>query len=155
MKKSLEHMAWSNQEIFQEISKLPIGIYNLRAADGEWPVGKVLNHFVNAAEWFRYCLTGTEWTDLPRIDNPETLLKMKDYLAEIDRTLIDQSNLEDEILTFNDENGPAKASRSMILSQAVMHTAEHKGQLATILKVHGFNLDLDKYDLWSFETSIK
>lgn len=155
IKKSLEHMAWSSQEIFTEISNLPTDIYGLRAADGEWPVGKILNHFVNAAEWFRYCLTGIKWSDLPRINNPETLLKMKSYLAELDQTLINQSELEDKILSFNDENGPAKASRTMILSQTVMHTAEHKGQLSTILKMHGYELDLDKYDVWSFESSNK
>ena len=148
-------MAWSNQEIFDAISKLPSEIYTLRAADGEWPVGKLLNHFLNAGEWFRYCLTGLKWSDLPRIDNSEALLKMKSYMAELDKVLIDQADLQDEAVTFNDENGPVTATRSVILAQAVAHTAEHKGQIATILKMQGYELDLDKYDVWSFASKTK
>ena len=41
---SLKHMAWSNQLIFEEVSKLPEEIYGLKAAEGEWPVGKILTH---------------------------------------------------------------------------------------------------------------
>ena len=46
IEKALKHMSWSNQEIFNEISKLPSEAYGLRAAEGEWPIGKLLNHFV-------------------------------------------------------------------------------------------------------------
>ena len=148
-------MAWSNQQIFDEVSKLPDEIYALRASEGEWPVGKILNHLLNAAEWFRYCLTGQKWSEIPRITSSAKLLELKPYLLELDNELIAQAKLEDELLTFQDENGPVTASRSLILAQAVMHTAEHKGQLATILKANGFELDLDKFDVWTFESQTK
>ena len=148
-------MAWSNQQIFDEVSKLPDEIYALRASEGEWPVGKILNHLLNAAEWFRYCLTGQKWSEIPRITSSAKLLELRPYLLELDNELIAQAKLEDELLTFQDENGPVSASRSLILAQAVMHTAEHKGQLATILKANGFELDLDKFDVWTFESQTK
>lgn len=153
IEKALKHMAWSNQEIFNAISKMPDEVYGLRAAEGEWPVGKLLNHLVNAAEWFRFLLTGEKWSDLPRITNKEVLVQMRDYLSQIDQTLIAAAALPDAQLTFIDDEGKEQqASRSLVLTQAVMHTAEHKGQLATILKSHGHFLDLDSFDLWSYES---
>lgn len=153
IEKGLKHMAWSNQEIFNEVSKLPADIYGLRAAEGEWPVGKLLNHFVNAGEWFRFLLTGQKWSELPRITNSEILQKMKVYLGEIDQTLIAEASKPDAEIRFTGDDGKEeKATRSLVLTQALMHTAEHKGQLATILKAHGHLLDLDKYDLWNYES---
>ena len=155
IKKSLEHMAWSNQEIFKAINELPEDIYRLRAAEGEWPVGRLLTHLLGSGEWFRYCLTSEKWTDLTSIRSHKILIEQAPYLAQLDQLLIEQSDLSDEELTVEGEEGPIKTTRSMILSQAPMHAAEHKGQIATILKIHGFNLDLDKYDLWSFESRAK
>ena len=45
--KSLEHMAWSNQKVFEQLSKLPDDIYGLRAAEG---VEKVVNAFVEGGK---------------------------------------------------------------------------------------------------------
>ena len=152
--KSLQHLAWSNQQIFKEIAAMPEGVYALRAAEGEWPVGKILNHFLNAGEWFRYLLTGEEWTELPRITNSDVLLKMATYLGELDSVLIAAASGPDAELTFKGDDGTEQTTTtSMVLSQAIMHSAEHKGQLATILKAHGYSLDLDKYDLWNFESA--
>ena len=153
IEKALKHMSWSNQEIFNEISKLPSEAYGLRAAEGEWPIGKLLNHFVNAAEWFRFLLTGEKWLELPRITNSEVLIQMREYLKNIDQTLIAEASKPDADVTFTGDDGELhKATRSLILSQAIMHTAEHKGQLATVLKIHGYFLDLDRYDVWNYES---
>ena len=120
IEKALKHMSWSNQEIFNEISKLPSEAYGLRAAEGEWPIGKLLNHFVNAAEWFRFLLTGEKWLELPRITNPEVLIQMRDYLKIIDQTLIAEASKPDADVTFTGDDGELhKATRSLILSQAL------------------------------------
>lgn len=145
-------MAWSNQENIKAISTLPDQIYGLRAAEGEWPIGKLLNHFlIGSGEWYRYILTGAKWTDVEKVTSSEILLKYAPYVAELDAGLIAQSKLDDEVIEFEGENGIGRTSRSLVLSQAVMHAAEHKGQVATVLKANGFFLDLDKYDHWSFE----
>ena len=152
IEKLLNHMAWSNQKIFDEFSKLPDGVYELTAADGEWPVGKILNHFISAAEWFRYLLTGENWTDQPNVTNSELLLRAQTYLGQLDQQIVGELAKPDGEITFRGDSGTEeRTTRSLILSQAVMHTAEHKGQLAAILRQHGFHLDLDKYDLWNFQ----
>ena len=145
-------MAWSNQQVFKALGELPEDIYGLRAADGEWPLGRIATHFLGSGEWYRYILTGEKWTDLTSIRTHEILKESAKYLAALDQVLIEQSNLDDEVIEFENENGKDKTTRSLILSQAVMHSAEHKGQLATILKMHGYFLDLDQYDVWSFES---
>ena len=150
--KSLEHMAWSNQQIFKALSELPEEIYGLRAAEGEWPLGRIATHLLGSGEWYRYILTGEKWTDLKSIRDHQILLDSAQHLANLDQILIEQSKLEDEIIEFQNENGLDRTTRSMVLSQAVMHAAEHKGQMATVLKMHGFLLDLDRFDLWSFES---
>ena len=147
---SLKHMAWSNQLIFEEVSKLPEEIYGLKAAEGEWPVGKILTHFISAAEWYKYCATGINWEDAIPIKNHETLKLEAKRLAKLDEIIVAQSNRTDELCTYTDESGESFAPLSIILAQAVNHTAEHRAQLSTILKMHGFHLDLDDKDLWAY-----
>lgn len=145
-------MAWSNQEIFSELAKLPQDIYPLTAAEGEWNVGRILRHFIVAAEWYCFLLIGRAWTDVPAINNAEDLEWARVALGELDSLLIAAVNVDDAGITYIDDDGNEKTTtRSMVLAQAVTHTAEHKGQLATILKVHGIDFNLDKFDLWFFE----
>lgn len=153
IEKSLRHMAWSNEQIFFELLQLPDDIYGLRAAEGEWPVGKILNHFFAAAEWYRFLLTGEPWTEIPKITTARKLIELQPYLALLDQVLIAESKKDDAVITYTDDDGTQKSTtRALILSQSVTHTAEHKGQLATILRIHGFTLDLDNFDLWSFDS---
>ena len=153
IEKSLRHMAWSNEQIFFELSQLPDDIYGLRAAEGEWPVGKILNHFFAAAEWYRFLLTGEPWAEIPKITSGEKLIELQPYLALLDQVLIAESKKDDAVITYTDDDGTQKSTtRAMILSQSVTHTAEHKGQLATILRIHGFTFDLDNFDLWRFDS---
>lgn len=150
IKKSLEHMAWSTQRFLEAIEGLPSSIYSLKAAEGEWPIGQLLTHLAGSAEWYRYILTGTWWTDLSPVSSLEELKKLRAYMTELDAVLIAQGDLLEELVEYRGEHGMAKVHRSTILAQAVMHAAEHKGQIATLLKVHGFHLDLDLLDVWNF-----
>ena len=152
---SLKHLAWSNQKFFAFFGDMPDEVFGLRAAEGEWPVGKILNHLAGSGEWYRYCLNGTKWTDLKRITNGTIALEYLPIIAELDKVLIEQLLLPDEELTIQGDNEIIHATRSLILSQAVMHAAEHKGQIATILKAQGFHIDLDALDVWSFVSQTK
>lgn len=149
--KSLEHMAWSNQKVFKQLGKLPEDIYGLRAAEGEWPLGQIATHFLGSGEWYRFLLTGAKWTDLEKIHSHEILARSAKHLALLDEVMIEESLKPDGEITFiGDDEKEHKTTRGLVLAQAVMHTAEHKGQLATILKMHGYHLDLDALDHWSF-----
>lgn len=147
--KSLKTMQWANQCLFDDVSKLPEEIYGLAAAEGEWQIGRLLSHLISAAEWYRFCLTGVPYGNPEEIINSEMLLKSRRYLADLDQSMIEESLKDDEILTFANNVGQKDSYRSTILGQAVMHTAQHWGQIAAILKQHGYHLDLDEYDVWS------
>jgi len=150
LEKALHHMSWSNYELFQELAKLPDEIYALRAYEGEWSVGKIFSHFLDAGQWYRFLLTQIPWTENAKIENSQGLLEMRERLREIDKSLIDALSTDDGVITYTDDSGQEQRTlRSVVLTQVVVHTAEHKGQLATILRQHDFTIDLDKYDVWS------
>ena len=71
-------------------------------------------------------------------------------MAKLDAHLLENVSLPDDKLEIEGEDGIIHATRSLILSQAVMHSAEHKGQIAAIMKQHGHHIDLDALDVWSF-----
>ena len=147
---SLRHLAWSNQKFFSLFGGMPDEIFGLRAADGEWPVGQILTHFAGSGEWYRYCLGGERWTELKPITSGSIALEYLPIMASLDGSLLENLSLPDEKLEIQGEDGIIHATRSLILSQAVMHSAEHKGQIAAIMKLHGFHIDLDALDVWSF-----
>jgi hypothetical protein len=110
---------------------------------------------VGSSQWFRYCLEGTLWTELERIENSEIAVKYLPIMADLDEILLKHSKLPDAELEIKEEENIIHATRSLILSQAVMHASEHKGQIASILKMNGLHIDLDALDVWSFKSSLK
>ena len=134
---------------------MPDEVFALRAAEGEWPVGQILTHFAGSGEWYRYCLNGGMWTDLKPITSAAIALDYLPIMASLDATLLENLPMADDRLEIEGENGIIHATRSLILSPAVMHSAEHKGQIAAILKQHGHHIDLDALDVWSFISESK
>ena len=155
MEISLKHLAWSNQKFFSLFADLPDEVFEFKAADGEWTVGRLLTHFAGSGEWYRYCLNKGTWSDLKLVTSGAIAIEYLPIMAELDGALLDNLNREDEILEFEDEKGMVRVPRSLILAQAVMHSAEHKGQIAAIMKQHGYHIDLDKLDVWSYYASLK
>ena len=152
---SLRHLAWSNQKFFGYFGSQPDEVFGLRAAEGEWPVGKILTHFAGSGEWYSYCLSGTQWTDLKPITSGSIALEYLPIMAKLDAHLLENLSLPDVKLEIEGEDGIIHATRSLILSQAVMHSAEHKGQIAAIMKQHGHHIDLDSLDVWSYVSQTK
>jgi uncharacterized damage-inducible protein DinB len=152
---SLRHLAWSNQKFFGYFGSQPDEVFGLRAAEGEWPVGKILTHFAGSGEWYSYCLSSTQWTDLKPITSGSIALEYLPIMAKLDAHLLQNLSLPDDKLEIEGEDGIIHATRSLILSQAVMHSAEHKGQIAAIMKQHGHHIDLDALDVWSYVSQTK
>ncbi len=152
---SIKHLAWSNQKFFSYFTDKPDSIFGLRSADGEWPIGRLLTHLAGSQEWFRYCLEGTEWTDLKPIRTSQIASEYLQIMADLDQVLLQNAKLPDADLTIKEEENTLHATRSLILAQAVMHSAEHKAEIATILKQHGQHLDLDVLDVWHFVSETK
>ena len=152
---SLKHLAWSNQKFFSLFTDSPDEVFALKAADGEWPVGQILTHFAGSGEWYSYCLSGAQWTDLKPITSGAIAREYLPIMAKLDAHLLENLSLPDEVLDVESEEGIIHPTRSLILSQAVMHSAEHKGQIAAIMKQHGHHIDLDALDIWSYVSEMK
>ena len=152
---SLRHLAWSNKKFFSYFEDLPVEVFTLKAADGEWTIGRLLFHIANSEAWFRYCLTGDDWTDYEEITSRTMVPKFLNILGELDSVLVSNAAKPDDALEIKAGEQIIYATPSLILSQAVLHAAEHKGQIATILKQHGYHIDLDTLDLWHFISEAK
>jgi len=152
---SLKHLAWSNQKFFALFKNMPDEVFGFKAADGEWPVGKILTHFAGSGEWFSYCLSGAQWSDLKPVTSGAIATEYLPIMAKLDGHLLENLALPDDVLDVDSEEGIIHPTRSLILSQAVMHSAEHKGQIAAIMKQHGYHIDLDALDVWSYVSEMK
>lgn len=152
MSRALRHLGWSDRNFFTALEPLPDEAFQARYAPGHWPVGQLAMHIVGGAEWYRYCLTGTAWTELREPTSGADIAPLRSHLAELDATLLEQANEPDAVVTFTDEDGPRTALRSTILTQACLHAAEHRAQIACALDAAGFvGPSLDELDLWAFE----
>jgi hypothetical protein len=152
---SLKHLAWSNQKFFSYFGEMSDEVFGLKAEEGEWPIGKILTHFAGSGEWYNYCLSGAQWTDLNPITSGSIAREYLPIMAKLDAHLLENLSLPDDVLDVESEEGIIHPTRSLILSQAVMHSAEHKGQIAAIMKEHGHHIDLDALDVWSYVSQNK
>ena len=150
---SLRHLAWSNQKFFSLFGEMPEEVFSLRSAENEWSIGELLVHVIDAQRWFKYCLEGgVEWT-LPKlkpITNASIALEYLPALADLDVIFLDHLGLEDEEIIFHAGGTMKSEMRSFILSQPAIHMSEHKGEIATILKQHGCNINLNELDVLSY-----
>jgi uncharacterized damage-inducible protein DinB len=150
--RSLRHLRWADARLFADLELLPSDALEARYSPDAWTVGHLAMHIVGGAEWLAYCLAGTPWTDLSMPRDAQGLRALASHLDDLDALLLDQASRPDEVVTFVDEDGPRSALRSTILSQACLHSAEHRAQIACALEVNGFTgVTLDDYDLWAFE----
>lgn len=155
LERSLRHLAWSNQKVYTFFGQMPNEVFALSTAEGEWTIGQLLKHLAGSGEWYQYCLNGGRWTDLPEVTSGAVAIEYLPIMEKLDAVLLDNLSLPDDALEIEGENGIIHATRSLILSQAVMHAAEHKAEIAAIMRQHGHHLNLDELDVWSFvsETS--
>lgn len=150
-KRLLRHMAWANQRVYDAVKSLPdlaLGAYIVNA---EWTAGRILQHIVQGADWYVYCLTETPWRDIKMPESMTDLNLLQEQLAEFDAKISSQSDLPDEDITIKEESGNWQALRSTILAEAIYHAAEHRTQLIDALESKGFSpIFLDDLDLWKF-----
>lgn len=154
LQRALRHLAWSDAWLFDTMAAYPDDAFEARYAPQASSVGELLKHIVDGAEWYRYCLTGESWTDIGVPHSGAEVTALAAHLASIDRLLLAQAEMEDEVVVFRDEEGESRALRSTILTQACLHAIEHRAQIACALEVAEFPpLPLDDVDLWAFEMS--
>lgn len=151
MTRAMRHLAWSDDKLFGALAAVPPGALEARYAPHAWPVAQLATHIVGGAEWYCYCLVGMQWTDLTPPTDSAGVERLRTRLADLDAVLIAQAALPDGLVEFEDEDGPRSALRSTILTQACLHSTEHRAQIACALEVSGFGgVTLDDYDVWAF-----
>lgn len=152
MQRALRHMAWSNQRVFAAVSKLPDDALSSYIVNPEWTAGVILRHIVVGSTWYAYCLGIADWQEIVRPTSMRDIDVLAGQLATFDAQIMSAADLPDELLTFDDDEGPTSVLRSTLLVQAVHHATEHRAQLIDALELRGYqSINLDDIDLWAFE----
>jgi uncharacterized damage-inducible protein DinB len=150
------HSAWADNLLFEKLQECPEAALGWHYADPQWPITRIAMHIVEGAEWYRYVLSGKKWTefDYPKTWGDLEVLRIKlagtyqDLLAELDQS--------DELIVFEDENGPREAMRSTVLNQVAYHATEHRAQIFVALQINGYDkISADDFDVWAYENSQK
>jgi uncharacterized damage-inducible protein DinB len=82
------------------------------------------------------------------------LAALRTYLADRNAVLHAQAELDDELLFVSHEGEEFNVWRSILLSQAVHHSVEHRAQIACALEANGYRgVDLDSLDAWAFASA--
>lgn len=153
LSRGLRHLAWADAAFFGDLSRLPAEALGARYAPDAWTVGALAAHIVGGAEWYCYCLAGEPWTDLQPPASSQDVVRLGERLSALDAILLAQAEHPDGRVEFEDEDGPRSAWKSTILTQACLHSIEHRAQIACALDAGGFGgVVLDDYDLWAFES---
>lgn len=154
MERALKQAAWADAKLFATVSQMPPAALAATYASAEWPVGRLLHHIVTGLEWYRYVLTGVKWTDVEPATDGMAVAKLGEYASTLHDEIFEQVFLEDETISFQDEDGPSKVQRSTILAMVVHHSTEHRAQIGAALESHEIpGLNLDDLDLWAYEAA--
>jgi len=152
LERILKHMAWANQEIFGKVSKLEDQALQAFITDSNWKVGEILFHITESADWYGYRLTGVSAEETMPPKNMQELSILQSKLATYDARLLKLAEDADADVILKREEGDIKRKRSTILSQAIHHATEHRAQAVAALEFAGYKaVNLDDYDLWSYE----
>lgn len=153
LSRALRHLQWADDRFFAALAALPDSAMAARYSPDAWSAGQLAVHIVEGAEWYRFCLTGTPWAGPHSAATTADRQALRNYLGELDDVLMAEAVRPDDEVSFQDEDGPRSALRSTILSQACLHAAEHRAQIACAVEAAGAGrIDLDALDLWAFES---
>ncbi len=146
------HMSWANQMVYQAVQKLPDEALEAFIVNPEWTAGRILQHIVDGAEWYRFCLMGERWSKVSLPKSMNEVASIAKTLAKLDADVATQADLPDVPLTITEGNDSWQNLRSTILAEAIYHATEHRAQLLDALESKGYApITLDEIDLWCFE----
>ena len=153
LERSLRHMAWANQKVYQAVSTLPDEALGSYIVNSEWTAGQICNHIAGGATWYVFRLEIEDWIDIPEVKSSADVKKVAALLHDLDSKLVSVAGQEDRELTYTDEGGKVIVRWfSTILSQAIHHATEHRAQLIDALEYKGYkSINLDDIDMWAFD----
>lgn len=148
---SLQHMAWADDKLFAAVRDLPADRLSMSGHDPEWTVARGMVHILQGVEWYRFLLLDAQWSDLRAPATAAEVEALRVQLAEMYESLIEAAAEPDAVIEFEDEGGPKRALRSVVLAQAPYHAAEHRAGIVTTLHANGErSIHLDDYDVWAW-----
>ena len=150
--RTLRHMAWANQQVYSSMLALPDESLASFISNPEWTAGKILQHIVDGATWYVYCLGVTNWTPISEVKIISDIPALATLLEKFDGEILSQAGAPEATLTIKEGERTFTALRSTILAEASYHATEHRAQLLDALESKGYSpIKLDDVDLWSFE----
>ena len=148
---SLRHMAWADHTFFTALANLDDSALALTNGDPEWTVGKAAAHILGGVEWYRYLLLQAQWQGFNAATTSAEVLALRDALKPMNESLVEAALLPEGLISWTEDDGPHEAPRSVVLSQAPYHAAEHRAQITAALHAHGIrDIHLDDYDVWAW-----
>ncbi|MBU6233589.1 MAG: hypothetical protein KJS64_05000 [Acidobacteria bacterium] len=151
METTLQYLAWSEGKFFERLYELPESLYGASYGNPEWTVAKMAWHIASGATWYEFCLTGTmhERPEIPT--SRDELMTVGSYLRQRTATIVDEGRYDDALLHVVTDEEEFDVARSILLTQAVLHSIEHRAQIAAAVESRGHNLaDLGEIDGWAF-----
>jgi uncharacterized damage-inducible protein DinB len=156
LKTGLLHAAWADDQLLSKLQEIPENCLGFIYADPDWPVGRIATHIVDGLEWYKYVLTGVQWADVVPARSHADLEILRIQAAKIHLQFQNILNQPDELISFEDENGPKQVMRSTVLNQICYHSTEHRAQIFVALQINGqTSISADDFDVWAWESSTK
>ena len=156
LKTGLLHAAWADDQLFKKLQEIPEDCLGFIYADPDWPVGKIATHIVSGLEWYKYVLTGVKWDDVIPTRTHQDIETLRIQAARLHALFLDLLAQPDEMVSFEDEDGPRQVMRSTVLNQICYHSTEHRAQIFVALQINGqLGISADDFDLWAYESSTK
>ena len=152
-----KHMAWANQEIYKEVQKLGDEVLDCYVIDPEWTVKTIMIHIAGASHLYAQRLNGEPFSrfELKNTENSEMIDELLSELNRIDQSLMKNVDREDGEFTYMTSKGEQSAKVSVVLSQLIFHAGEHRAQIVAALDKHNErSINLDKYSVWSYVSSL-
>ena len=148
---SLQHVAWAEEEFFEQLATVPEELYRATYSNPEWNVAHIARHIASGATWYEFCLTGVDHEIPSEPTTRDEMVALGRFLSDRTFVLLAQSRHDDALLHVVAPDEEFDVLRSTLLIQAIHHSIEHRAHIASALEAAGCHeLDLDSLDAWAF-----
>lgn len=150
LKLAIEHMAWADDRFVALLETLPDEAWRAKLGADDWHVAALAFHLVASADWYCYMLG----QPLHFTSEPESIAEVRSHLPrlkEFNDYLLAQADLDDAVVTYEDDGETRSSRRSIVLMQALIHAVEHRTQAIAALTLRGFEAPtMDAFSTWPY-----
>ena len=153
LKSALEQCAWADEKLFAFLSDLPDEAWRAKTSEDEWHVAALTFHLIASADWYCYQLGGA----LTFTSEPQSIAEVRALGPQwktFNEFLIAESDKADGQVTWTEDGETFSALRSAVLTQAIIHSVEHRVHIAAALKTCGQpELNLEDFSVWAYTSN--